>query len=146
VTEVQGWLKGEGPPTHLPQRPAPRRVPVYVAALTSRVVEQAAELADGIMPLFWSTERVAASKVWIARGRARAPQLGPLHLTLGLPTFIGDDLEVLRNSARQNPILYTFFPFFQRLFRTSGFTAEADEMERGVGAASLSDRLLERCA
>jgi hypothetical protein len=27
-------------------------------------------------------------------------------------------------------LLYTGLPFFQRLFRTSGFAAEADQMER----------------
>src|SRR5215467_14349887 len=31
VTDVRRWLKGEGPATHLPQRPSPRPVPVYVA-------------------------------------------------------------------------------------------------------------------
>jgi 5,10-methylenetetrahydromethanopterin reductase len=143
VTEVRSWLRGEGPATHLPQRPADPPVPVYVSALTSRVVEMASELADGIMPLFWSAERVTQSKVWIARGRARAAGLGPLDLTLGLPTFIGDDLDAMRNLARQNLVLYTGLPFFQRLFRTSGFAAEADQMERRAGLAALSDRLLD---
>src|SRR5215211_7213900 len=61
VTEVRRWLRGEGPPTHLPQRPAAQPVPIYVAALTSRTVERAAAVADGIMPLFWSVERVKQS-------------------------------------------------------------------------------------
>jgi len=143
VTEVRSWLRGEGPATHLPQRAADPPVPLYVSALTSRVVEMASELADGIMPLFWSVERVAQSKAWIARGRARASGLGPLDLTLGLPIFIGDDLDVMREVARQNLVLYTGLPFFQRLFRTSGFEAEADQMERGAGLAGLSDRLLD---
>jgi len=143
VTAVRSWLRGEGPATHLPQRPADPPVPVYVAAVTSRVVETASELADGIMPLFWSPERVTQSKEWIARGRAKAPNLGPLDLTLGLPTFIGDDLAAMRDVARQNLVLYTGLPFFQRLFRVSGFTAEADLMEQGHGIASLSDRLLD---
>ena len=52
VDSVRSWLKGEGPPTHLPQHAPPVPVPVYVAALTSRTVEQAAERADGIMPIF----------------------------------------------------------------------------------------------
>jgi probable F420-dependent oxidoreductase len=143
VLEVQSWLRGEGPTTHLPQRPAPERVPVYVATLSSIAVQQAAELADGILPIFWSPERVAKSKEWIARGRAKSSDLGPLDVTLGLPTFIGDDLEELRHVARQNLGLYTFFPFFQRMWRESGFVAEADQMEKGVGADSLSDKLLE---
>ena len=86
TAEVQAWLRGEGPATHLPQRPAPYKVPVYVAAITSRMVEQAAELADGIMPIFWSPERVRKSKPWIERGRMKATtDLGPCDLTLGIP-------------------------------------------------------------
>ncbi len=62
---------------------------------------------------------------------------------MGLPIFIGDDLKAMRDVARQNLGLYTTFPFFQRLFRASGFTAEAAEMEKGVGGRALSDRLLD---
>jgi probable F420-dependent oxidoreductase len=143
VTDVRGWLRGEGPATHLPQRPAPRPVPLYVAALGEQAVELGGELADGIMPLFWTAERVAQSQAWVARGRAKTPEAGPVDITLGLPTFIGDDLEALRDAARQNLVLYTGLPFFQRLFRDMGFADEAALMERGEGMASLSDRLLD---
>ncbi|MEK6325052.1 MAG: LLM class flavin-dependent oxidoreductase [Acidobacteriota bacterium] len=143
VTEVRDWLRGEGPSTHLPQRPASHAVPLYVAALASSTVELAGELADGIMPFLWPAGRVTQSKVWAARGRAKTPALGQLDVTLGLPTFIGDDLEAMRVAARQNLVLYTSFPFFQRLFRASGFSAEAAQMEQGAGLASLTDRLLD---
>jgi alkanesulfonate monooxygenase SsuD/methylene tetrahydromethanopterin reductase-like flavin-dependent oxidoreductase (luciferase family) len=143
VTEVRSWLKGEGPATHLPQRPAPKPVPLYVAAVTSRTVELASEIADGIMPFLWSAARVKQSKAWIDRGRAKASGLGTLDVTLGVPTFIGDDLKALREAARQNLGLYTTFPFFQRLFRASGFAEEAAQMEKGAGGVSLSDRLLD---
>jgi 5,10-methylenetetrahydromethanopterin reductase len=143
VIEVRSWLKGEGPATHLPQRPAAHAVPLYVAALASPTVELGGELADGIMPFLWTAARVTKSKAWIARGRAKSPDLGKLDITLGLPTFIGDDLEGLRDAARQNLALYTTFPFFQRLFRSSGFEAEAAMMEQGVGLSSLTNRLLD---
>ena len=143
VTAVRSWLSGQGPATHLPQRPAPKPVPIYVAAVTSRTVELASELADGIMPFLWSAERVAKSKAWIDRGRTRASGLGTLDVTAGLPIFIGDDVKAMRDAARQNLGLYTTFPFFQRLFRASGFAAEAAEMEKGVGGVALSDRLLD---
>lgn len=143
VTAVRSWLRGEGPPTHLPQRPTPKPVPIYVAAVTSRTVELASELADGIMPFLWSTARVAKSKAWIDRGRAKASGPGKVDVTVGLPIFIGDDVKAMRDVARQNLGLYTTFPFFQRLFRASGFAAEAAEMENGVGGGSLSDRLLD---
>jgi len=97
----------------------------------------------GIMPLFWSAERVALCKTCAARGRAKAPELGPLDLTLGIPTFVGDDLAALRELARQNLVLYTALPFFQRMFRDIGFADEAALMERGEGMAGLSDRLLD---
>ncbi len=143
VTAVRSWLKGEGPATHLPQRPTPRPVPLYVAAATSRTVELAGELADGVMPFLWSADRVKKSKAWIDRGRAKSSGLGKMDVTLGLPTFIGDDLKAMRDAARANLGLYTTFPFFQRLFRASGFGAEADQMEQGVGGPSLSDRILD---
>jgi alkanesulfonate monooxygenase SsuD/methylene tetrahydromethanopterin reductase-like flavin-dependent oxidoreductase (luciferase family) len=143
VTSVRSWLKGEGPATHLPQRPTARPVPLYVAAVTSRTVELAGELADGIMPFLWSAERVKKSKGWVDRGRAKASGLGKVDVTLGLPTFVGDDLKGMREAARANLGLYTTFPFFQRLFRASGFAAEAEEMEKGGGGAALSDRILD---
>jgi len=143
VTAVRAWLRGEGPSTHLPQRPAAHPVPLYVATLTSPTVELGGELADGVMPFLWPAARVKQSQAWVARGRAKSPTLGPLTITLGLPTFLGDDLETLHDAARQNLGLFTTFPFFQRLFRASGFAQEATQMEQGAGPSALSDRLLD---
>ena len=144
VKDVKMWLRGEGPPTHVAQSPSAQPVPLYVAALASTAVELGGELADGLMPFLWTAERVAQSKVWVDRGRAKAPDLKPLDMTLGLPTFIGDDVAAIREAARQNLGLFTTFPFFQRLFRASGFEEEAARMEQGqVGPTSLTDRLLD---
>jgi alkanesulfonate monooxygenase SsuD/methylene tetrahydromethanopterin reductase-like flavin-dependent oxidoreductase (luciferase family) len=143
TNEVTGWLRGEGPSTHLPQEPAPVPVPVYLAAMTSPTVELAGELADGVMPFMWSAARVTRSKVWAARGRAKAPGRGPLDIAHGIPTFVGDDLEARRDAARANLALFTTFPFYQRMFRASGFAEEAEKAEEGVGGASLSDRMLD---
>src|SRR5438270_5843056 len=92
VVAVRSWLKGEGPATHLPQRPTVRPVPLYVAAVTSRTVELASELADGIMPFLRSAERVKQSKAWIDRGRAQASGRGRADVTLALPTFARADV------------------------------------------------------
>jgi alkanesulfonate monooxygenase SsuD/methylene tetrahydromethanopterin reductase-like flavin-dependent oxidoreductase (luciferase family) len=143
VLQVRDWLDGKGPTTHLPQQPAPVRVPVYIATLSLAAVERAAQIADGIMPTMWSPERVTQAVARAGQGRAQAPHLPPLDITLGLPTFIGDELDSLRDLARQNLGLYTAFPYFQRMWRESGFGAEADQMEKGAGPAALSDRLLD---
>ena len=70
--------------------------------MTSPTVELAGELADGMMPFMWSAERVARSKVWAARGRAKAPGRAPLDIAHGIPTFIGDDIAAMREAARAN--------------------------------------------
>jgi alkanesulfonate monooxygenase SsuD/methylene tetrahydromethanopterin reductase-like flavin-dependent oxidoreductase (luciferase family) len=142
LTDVRCWLHGEGPATHLPQRPASVPVPLYVGSLTSSTVELGAELADGIMPLFWSVERVAESREWAARGRAKASESGLLAITLGLPTYVGDDLDALRDVARQNLVLYTGLPLFRGLLRVSGFADEAALMKRRLSAVFCSTKRL----
>jgi alkanesulfonate monooxygenase SsuD/methylene tetrahydromethanopterin reductase-like flavin-dependent oxidoreductase (luciferase family) len=143
TVEVSNWLRGDGPATHLPQQPSPYSVPIYLAALTSQNVELAGEIADGVMALWWSVERVARSRRWIERGRAKSSGRGKLELTLGLPTYVGDDMDALRGAARANLGFFTGLPFFQRLMRASGFVAEADRAEQGIGGDALSDRLLD---
>jgi alkanesulfonate monooxygenase SsuD/methylene tetrahydromethanopterin reductase-like flavin-dependent oxidoreductase (luciferase family) len=143
VRAVRSWLAGEGSNTYLPHGPAPVRVPVYVAALSMAAVERAAVIADGIMATMWPPERVAQAAEAIERGRARAPGLGDLDVTVGLPTFLGDDLDALHDAARGYLGAYTTFPFYQRLWRESGFDVEVDRMEQGVGPAALSDRMLD---
>ena len=143
TTEVTSWLRGEGPTTHLPQAPAPVPVPIYLATMSSPTVELAGELADGMMPFMWSVERVSRSKVWAARGRAKAAGRAPLVVAHGVPAFIGDDIGAMRDAARANLALFTTFPFYQRMFRASGFAEEAAKAEAGAGGASLSDRLLD---
>jgi alkanesulfonate monooxygenase SsuD/methylene tetrahydromethanopterin reductase-like flavin-dependent oxidoreductase (luciferase family) len=140
---VTSWLRGEGPATHLPQQPAVHNVPVYLGALTSATVELAGELADGAMPFLWSAERIARSKTWGTRGRAKAPERKKLEMTLGLPTFVGDDMAALMATARANLGLYTALPFFQHLLHVSGFTAEAEKAKQGAGGDALSDDFLD---
>ena len=144
--EVSRWLRGGGPATHLPQQPSPYPVPIYLAALTSQNVELAGEIADGVMPLWWSVGRVARSRHWIERGRAKSAGRGKLNLTLGLPTYFGEDIGALRAAARANLGLFTTLPFFQRLLRASGFVEEADRAEQGAGRDGLSDRCSTRSA
>ena len=64
-------------------------------------------------------------------------------MTLGLPTFIGNDIDALRAAARANLGLFTALPFFQRLLRASGFVDEADKAEQGAADAALSERVLD---
>ena len=64
-------------------------------------------------------------------------------MTLGLPTYVGSDIEALRAAARANLGFFASLPFFQRLLRASGFIAEADRAEEGAGGDAFSDRVLD---
>ena len=48
---------GLGKPLRLLARPLRADVPIYLAAIAPKAVEQAFELADGWLPIFWSPER-----------------------------------------------------------------------------------------
>jgi alkanesulfonate monooxygenase SsuD/methylene tetrahydromethanopterin reductase-like flavin-dependent oxidoreductase (luciferase family) len=140
--EVAQWLHGDGPPTHLSQQASTHHVPIYLGGLTSATVELAGEMADGIMPYLWSPERLARSRSWIERGKARSQRTHVVEMTLGLPTFVGDDIGEMTEAARANLNLYMGLPFFQHLLRVSGYEDEAAYAERGESGKALSDRFI----
>ena len=143
VTDVQQWLRGEGPATHLPQRPAAHPVPVHVAALTSQGVELAGELADGVMPFLWSAARVAQSKQWAARAGPRRPDGRRSRSPSGCPP---SSATTWRRCA---PPLGRTSVCTRRSPSSSGCSAPAasrtrpPRRSRARGPASLSDRLLD---
>jgi F420-dependent oxidoreductase-like protein len=119
-----------------PQR---NRVPIWIAALGHRSVEQAAEIADGWLPLFFLPEK--ANEVWgtsLAAGTARRdPALGPLQISAGGLLAIGDGPDVLavRESARPEAALYiggmgaAGRNFYNDLAVHYGFEREAAEIQ-----------------
>jgi F420-dependent oxidoreductase-like protein len=104
-----GQGTGLGKPLKLVDHPVRESIPIYVAALGPKNVENVAAVADGWIPtLFWP-ERAAG--VWggpLAAGRARRdPALPALEVTAGVSAAITDgDAEALREPARQNLALY----------------------------------------
>ena len=89
------------------------------------------------LPLWWSVERVLRSRRWIERGRAKSGKRSKLELTLGLPTYVGDNIDALRSAARANLGFFAGLPFFQRLMRASGFTEEAELIAHVASLAVL---------
>lgn len=82
---------GLGKPLRLINHPVRSAVPVNIAALTPKSVEQAAEIADGWTPIFYHPEK--AQEAWgqsLAAGAARRdPALGPLDVVAPVPLYIG---------------------------------------------------------
>lgn len=99
---------GLGKPLKLVNHLVRERIPIYLAALGPKSVEQAAEIADGWVPTLFMPERAEA--VWgdsLARGLARRdPALGGLEIVAGGPLAIGSGLEELRAKQRHRVALY----------------------------------------
>ncbi|PPF79444.1 LLM class F420-dependent oxidoreductase [Subtercola sp. Z020] len=106
---------GLGKPLKLINRPVRASIPVAIAALTPRAVEQTAEIADGWFPFLYHPER--ADEAWgasLAAGAARRdPALGPLDVIVGVPLFVGRDdgsddalIERMLSAYRERMALY----------------------------------------
>ena len=62
----------EARPFRLEMKPTRADLPIYVAALKQKAIEQIGECADGWIPTFWPYDRTSEGKAWIAAGAARA--------------------------------------------------------------------------
>jgi alkanesulfonate monooxygenase SsuD/methylene tetrahydromethanopterin reductase-like flavin-dependent oxidoreductase (luciferase family) len=67
-----GLSGGEARPFKLEMKPVRADLPIYVAALKQKAIEQIGEYADGWIPTFWPYDRTGEGKAWIAAGAARA--------------------------------------------------------------------------
>lgn len=99
---------GLGKPLKLLNKPVRPDVPIWLAALTAKSVEQTAEIADGWLPFLFVPEKAAT--IWgdaLAAGTARrAPDLGPLQISGGGLVAIGDDVKGALDLMRPMYALY----------------------------------------
>ncbi|MFS3130145.1 LLM class F420-dependent oxidoreductase [Nocardioides sp. Bht2] len=110
LTKADGGVTGLGKPLKLLTKPERSSIPIYVAALGPKNVEQAAELADGWLPhLFWPEK---FGQVWgdaIKAGSARRdPSLGAMNIVAGGMVAIGEgpETKALLDFARPLFALY----------------------------------------
>jgi alkanesulfonate monooxygenase SsuD/methylene tetrahydromethanopterin reductase-like flavin-dependent oxidoreductase (luciferase family) len=151
VGRVQQAMTGHLPGMPTQPRPAAHAIPIYLAAVSLQTVALGGEIADGLMLVFVSRERLVRVQQAVTRGAAQAgrnPQT--IDLALLLPTFLSDDLEAARQAARECMIFYAALPFYNRLLRNSGFVAEAEGVSQAMArgdhhgaAACCSDRMLD---
>lgn len=99
---------GLGKPLKLLNKPVRPDVPIWLAALTAKSVEQTAEIADGWLPFLFVPEKAAT--IWgtaLAAGAARrSTDLGPLQISGGGLVAIGDDVKGVLDLMRPMYALY----------------------------------------
>lgn len=138
----------------VPFRKPKTPIPIYYGALALETARLAGELADGVELYMCPAERMrkmaeAARQVAVSSGR----KASDIAITMGLPTFVDDDLNKAYDAARQQLSFYPALPFYNRQLMKSGFEAEAkaamEAARRGDQkgqVAALSNRLLDALA
>ena len=149
--------RGLGKPLKIINRPARDTIPISIAALTSKAVAQAAEIANGWLPLFYLPEKAdAAWGMSLADGRSRrSPDLGQLDVIAQVPFYLGDHADRAIDAYRQNVALYVGgmgargANFYNDLAVGYGFVDEAATVQelyltgrKDEAAAALPDELV----
>jgi F420-dependent oxidoreductase-like protein len=108
LTKERGAVTGLGKPLTILTRPERTAIPIYLASLGPKSVEQAAEIADGWIPHLFHPEK--AGLVWgeaLAAGLARrSADLGTLEINAGGIVAIGEDVKSALDLARPTFALY----------------------------------------
>jgi F420-dependent oxidoreductase-like protein len=128
---------GLGKPLHIINRPVRERIPITIAALGPKNVEQTAEIAEGWQPVFVYPEKMKS--VWGESLRAglsrRDPTLGPLDVMASPSLAIGDDVEDRLAWAKPHLALYLGGMgakgrnFYHNLATRYGFGDAADRIQ-----------------
>jgi 5,10-methylenetetrahydromethanopterin reductase len=154
--EVRRLLRGEALSAGVELRvSAPRNpVPIYYAALALETARLAGELADGVELYMCPPQRMQqmarAAREEAARHGRRPSDVA---ITMGLPTFVHDDLDGAMSVARRRLAFYGGLPFYNRQMARAGFQAEAQAAtaaaargDKKAVEAAMSDRLLDSMA
>lgn len=121
---------GLGKPLRLGMHPRPD-IPIYLAAIGPRNVALATEIADGILPIFWSPTRW--KDVW---GEALVGvDQERFDVAASVTVVVGEDLDACRDRVR--PFLAFYVGgmgargknFYNDLVRRLGFEAAAGEIQ-----------------
>ncbi len=127
---------GPGKALRLIVHPVRERIPVYLAAVGPRNLELAGEIADGLLPFFYSPEHAGDFLEPVRAGRARAGLgLDGFDVAPTLPLSVGDDLAACAEPIRGYAALYVGGMgsreqnFYNQIARRMGFEREAAEVQ-----------------
>ncbi|HEX6151333.1 LLM class F420-dependent oxidoreductase [Nocardioides sp.] len=139
LTKEHGGVTGVGKPLKMLTHPERDTIPIWIAALGPKSVEQAATIADGWIPHLFHPER--AHLVWgdalVAGAAKRSAELGPLGITAGGMVAIGEgpETKALLDFARPLFALYVGGMgargknFYNDVARAYGYEKEAEEIQ-----------------
>ena len=131
-----------------PPRP---ELPIYIAALSPKMLQLAGEIAEGVMLWLCNPDYIRETVVpEVSKGRERAGKsLDGFDIVAAVPTAVTDDPEGARNAFRKDLIPYASLPFYRKMLDRSGFGDDLAAFDEGMAAGDvpkaltgLSDELL----
>jgi F420-dependent oxidoreductase-like protein len=115
-----------------------RQIPIYIASIGPKSVEQAAELADGWLPIFFSPKRLSVYRPALEAGFKKAggaKSLKTFDVAPSVTVILGDDAQACLNFIK--PVLALYIGgmgargknFYNDLARRYGYEAEAKKIQ-----------------
>src|SRR5687767_13607795 len=141
---VRACFRGEDPPDgeifqsrfrFMGYEPRPD-IPIYVAALSPKMIRLAGEIADGAMLWLCTPEYIRDVVVpEVQAGRERTGQaLGGFDIVAAVPSAVTDDKASVYEVMRNDLLTYWSLPFYRAMIERSGFgddIARFDEAMQG---------------
>ncbi|GAA2394014.1 LLM class F420-dependent oxidoreductase [Streptomyces glaucosporus] len=128
---------GPGKPLKLTVHPVREHIPLYIAAIGPKNLEQTGEIADGALLIFFSPEHAEETTLGALRaGREKAGKtLDGFDVAPTVPLAVGDDVDALADTFRPYTALYVGGMgsrkqnFYNRLAQRMGYEKEAAEIQ-----------------
>ncbi|MFF7654216.1 LLM class F420-dependent oxidoreductase [Streptomyces sp. NPDC007983] len=128
---------GPGKPIKLTVHPVREYIPLYIAAIGPKNLEQTGEIADGALVIFFAPEHAEATTLGSLRaGREKAGKtLDGFDLVPTVPLAVGEDVRGLADQFRPYTALYVGGMgsakqnFYNKLAQRMGYEKEAAEIQ-----------------
>lgn len=152
---------GPGKPIKLTVHPEREHIPLYIAAIGPKNLEQTGEIADGALLIFPSAEHLEETAIQPLRaGREKAGKtMEGFDVSPTLPLAVGDDVTGLADMFRPYTALYVGGMgsrkqnFYNQLAQRMGYEKEAAEVQdkyldgdKAGAAAAVPHRLIDQTA
>ena len=139
---VRAILRGEAPPAGERFRSSfhfmgyePRRdLPIYIGALSPRMLRLAGELGDGVVLWLCNPDYVRDVVIpEVTKGREKAGRdLEGFDVVAAVPTAVTDEPEAARARLRGDLVPYFSLPFYRAMLERSGFEDDIAGFDAGM--------------
>jgi 5,10-methylenetetrahydromethanopterin reductase len=128
-----GWAKG-------PFQPRPETPPrILAAALASKAVELAGEIADGVIFNLFPVARYAKAMRWLRAGMVTSGRDAAGYEVCHFTTcYLGDDEQACRNEAKRMLARYANLPFYGNMLAKSGFARDVEAVRAAMKARDVA--------